>query len=278
MELRRQKWQIKSLELQQIAAKNAANPQLSLVSSYQLNGFGHQLLSQNTSNFNSAYGTLNSGDLTGWTLGLQFAMPLGLRTAYAQMHNIELQLLKARAGLSTTELVISHDLAQSLQAIDVAFKTAQSNFDRRVASEARVEATMAEYEAEIAGATLDLVLRAQASRATSEIAYFTSLVRYNQAINELNYRRGTILERNNIHLAEGEWEEEAQHQSLRRAWARSFAHEANFLETRPAEYSSPVPYPKTDLFPGQTLQTLPPAPSAEPSPADEPIPALPESD
>ncbi|MFO0919185.1 MAG: TolC family protein [Planctomycetaceae bacterium] len=278
VELRRQKWNIKALELEQLAARNAANPQLNFISSYQLNGFGHQLLSQNTSNFNSAYGTLNSGDLTGWTLGLQLAMPLGLRTAYAQLHNIELQLLKARAGLATSELVISHDLAQSMQSIDVAFKTAQSNFDRRVASEARVEATMAEYEAEIAGATLDLVLRAQASRAASEIAYFTSLVQYNQAINELNYRRGTILERNNIHLSEGEWIEEAQEESLRRSWARAYGREHENLETRPAEYASPVPYPKTDLFPGQVLEQVPPAPSAEPVPADDPIPTLRESD
>ncbi len=274
VELRRQKWQIKSLELQRIAAESVANPQLNLVSSYQLNGFGDDLAFQGSrtdgvtaAGYQSAYGTLANGGLAGWTLGLQFALPVGLRTAKAQLQNIELQILKARAGLAAAELDISHDLADSLQKIDVAYRTAQSNLDRRVASEARVEATQAEYEAEIAGATLDLVLRAQAARAASEIAFFTSLVRYNQAINELNYRRGLVLENNNIQLAEGEWCEDAQQEALRRAWARSYAHDAEHLETEPEEFSSPVPYPKTDLFPGVPVYrnetAIPPLPAAD---------------
>jgi outer membrane protein TolC len=281
VELQRQKWQIKSLELQLAAAENAANPQLNFVSSYQLNGFGDDLALTGTmadgltrAGYRSAYGTLVRGDLTGWTLGFQFAMPVGLRAANAQKRNIELQLMKARAGLAAAEQDISHDLADSLQKIDVAYQTAQSNLDRRVASEARVEATQAEYEAEVAGATLDLVLRAQASRAASEIAFFTSVVQYNQAINELNHRRGLILEINNIHLSEAEWHGEAQHEALRRAWARSFAHEANHLKTEPEEFSSPVPYPKSDLFWGaQPMrpdeEVVPPMPAPEDEPSDD---------
>ena len=120
VELRRQKWQIKSLELQRIAAENVTNPRLDLVSSYQVNGFGDKLLSQNTTGYNSAYGTLARGDLTGWNLGLQFSMPIGFRQARAQLHNTELQLVKARATLSAQELDISHELAETIQKIDAA--------------------------------------------------------------------------------------------------------------------------------------------------------------
>jgi outer membrane protein TolC len=280
VELRRQKWQIKSLELQEYAAKNAANPSLNFVSSYQLNGFGNNLAFQgstfdgtSTRGYQSAYGTMARGDLTGWTVGFQFAMPIGLRAAMAQMHNIRLQLMKARAGLAAAELDISHELANAIQSIDVGYQTAQSGFDRRVASEARVEATQAEYEAEIAGATLDLVLRAQASRAASEIAFYTALVRYNQAINDLNFRRGNVLEVNNIHLAEGEWDPEGQEESLRRAWARSFAHPANHLRSEPEDFSSPVPY-QTDIIPGALPpQTLSPSEIPEMPIPEMPIPA-----
>lgn len=281
VELRRQKWQIKSLELQQYAAENAANPQLNFVGSYQLNGFGDDLAFQGANadgltarEFQSGYGSLVRGDLTGWTMGLQFAMPIGLRAAHAQLRDIELQLVKARVGLAAAELDISHELADSIQRIDVGYQTAQSGFDRRVASEARVEATEAEYEAEIAGATLDLVLRAQASRAASEIAYATALVRYNQAINELNFLRGTVLENSNISISEGAWDSEAYEESIRRAWARAFAKPAEHLDTEPEEFSSPTPYPKTDLFPGgvpvQAMpEAIPPAPSPEPLPNDD---------
>ena len=257
LELRKQKWQIKSLQLQVKAAENVVNPQLNLVSSYQLNGFGHNLLGPTTGGsndpsgfYNSSYGALVRGDQTGWNVGMQFAMPLGFRAARAQLHNLELQLVKARAALSAQELDISHELADSIQKIDLAYMTSRTYLDQKIASERRVQAVQAEYDAGVSGATLDLVLRAQASNATAEIAYYTSLINYNKALTELHQRRGTLLENDGINLAEGEWNAAAQQDAVRRAWARSFAFPAKHLTTAPEEHASPVPYPKTDIYPG----------------------------
>lgn len=283
VELRRQKWQVKSLQLQEIAAENAANPQLNFVSSYQVNGFGNDLLQYDSADgitaagYDSAYSTLTRGDQTGWGLGFQFAVPIGLRTARAQMENIQLQLVKARAALAAQELDISHDLADAIQRIDQAYTTARTNFDRRVASERRVQATQAEYEAGVRDATLDLVLRAQASKAAAEIAYFNSLVDYNKAIVEFNRQRGTLLEINAISLAENAWTAEAQDEALRRAWARSFAKPTNRMHSEPADFSSPVPYMKNDLFPGMPVESAPedsqpPAPSPTPAAAATAVP------
>ena len=267
VELRRQKWQVKSLELQSIAAENAANPQLNFVSGYQVNGFGNDLLQYDSGDgttadgYDSAYSSLTRGDQTGWTLGLQFAVPIGLRTARAPLENIRLQLVKARAGLAAQELDISHDLADAIQRIDQAYMTARTNFDRRVASERRVQATQAEYEAGVRDATLDLVLRAQASKAAAEIAYFTSLVEYNKAIVALNVQRGSLLDINNVSLTEQAWTPDAQSEALRRAWARSYAKPAKHLESQPADFSSPVPYLKTDLFHGVPADPGPGSPT-----------------
>jgi outer membrane protein TolC len=257
VELRRQKWQIKSLELQRIAAENVTNPRLDLISSYQMNGFGDTLLSQNTSGFNSAYGTLADGSLTGWNLGLQFSMPIGLRQARAQLQNTELQLVKARATLSAQELDISHELAEAIQKIDATYIIAQTQLDRKIASAKRMESYKVIDEA---GAKenklnstlneLDLRLRAQNSNAASEIAYFSALISYNKAITEYQFRRGTLLDHDGIHVAEGEWTEAAQQEALRRAWARSYARPNDNLTTEPEEFASPVPYQKTDLYPG----------------------------
>ena len=271
LELRKQKWQIKSLALQVKAAENVVNPQLNFVSNYQLNGFGNQLLAQNTANYNSAYGSLANASQSGWNVGLQFAMPLGFRAARAQLHNLELQLVKARAALSAQELDISHELAESIQRIDLAYMTMRTYLDQKIASERRVQAVQAEYEAGVSGATLDLVLRAQASNAAAEIAYYTSLVNYNKAITELHSRRGTLLENDGICLTEGEWNTAAQQDAVRRAWARSFAFPAKHLDTVPEEFASPVPYPKTDVFPGVTQMmmeedALPSAPGATSAP------------
>ncbi|MEI8018145.1 MAG: TolC family protein, partial [Schlesneria sp.] len=256
LELRKQKWQIKSLQLQVRAAESVVNPQLNLISSYQLNGLGRNLLGNNSggpedvSYYNSSYGALVRGNQDTWNVGLQFSMPLGFRAARAQLHNLELQLVKARAALSAQELDISHELADSIQKIDLAYMTSRTYLDQKIASERRVQAVQAEYDAGVSGATLDLVLRAQASNATAEIAYYTSLINYNKALTELHQRRGTLLENDGINLAEGEWNAAAQQDAVRRAWARSFAFPAKHLATAPEEHASPVPYPKTDLYPG----------------------------
>ena len=256
VELRRQKWQIKSLELQCRAAENVANPQLNFVSSYQLNGFGSNLISNSSAGpYPSMYSTLGNGSLTGWTAGLQFSLPIGLRAARMQLHNTELQLLKARAGLAAQEQDITHDLAESLQRIEASYKIAQTQLDRKIASVKRVEATRIMYEAGATderkqGVTLDLVLRAQASNAAAEIAYFNALIAYNKSITEFHWRRGLLLEVDGIHLTEAEWDEHAKEDALKRAWERSFGKPVESLETNPEEFSSPVPYPKTDLYPG----------------------------
>jgi outer membrane protein TolC len=250
LELRKQKWQIKSLALQVRAAESVVNPQFNFVSSYGLNGFGNDLFTHSTADFNSAYGALTNAGQTNWNVGFQFAMPLGFRAARAQLHNLELQLVKARAALSAQELDISHELAESIQRIDLAHLTLRTYLDQKIASERRVEAVQAEYEAGVSGATLDLVLRAQASNAAAEIAYYTSLINYNKAITELHSRRGTLLENDGIALSEGEWNCYAQQDAVRRAWARAFAFPNRHVSTVPEEFASPVPYPKTDIFPG----------------------------
>lgn len=254
-ELRRQKWQIKSLELQCRAAENVANPQLNFVSSYQVNGFGANLLTYSDAPNDSMYGSMGDTNLTGWTTGLQFSMPVGLRSARMQLHNIELQLVKARAALSAQEQDISHDLAEAVQRIDASYKVAQTQLDRKIAAVKRVEATTALYEVgardeQNQGVTLDLVLRAQASNAAAEIAYFNSLIAYNKAITEFHWRRGMILEVDGIQLTEGEWDADAKEDALQRAWERSYGTPAEYLETEPEEFGSGVPSIKTDLYPG----------------------------
>lgn len=295
VELRKQKWQVKSLELQALAAENAANPQLNFISAYQVNGFGDDLLRYDSGDgvtdagYRSAYSTLTRGDQTSWTLGLQFSVPIGLRAARAQLENIRLQLAKARTALAAQELDVSHDLAEAIQRIDQAYTTARTNFDRRVASELRVQATEAAYEAGVREATLDLVLRAQASKAAAEIAYFTSLIEYNKAIVALNLERGSLLDVNGISLSEGAWNADAQNEALRRAWARSYAKPVDRMKSVPAEFSSPVPYLRNDLFPGTPVDggameggvgaipdaddayEMPPTPAATPNPATPPL-------
>lgn len=240
VELRRQKWQIKSLELQLQAAENLIKPRLDFIAGYQVNGFGDQLLAYNSDdgitdrNLRSAYTTLTRGDQTGWDLGFEMSLPVGLRSAMANKRNLELRLAKQRAVLSTQELEISHELGHAFQLLDWWYQLAETNFHRQIAASKKLSIIEKEYDN--GRAPIDLLLRVRAEVAAADVGYFSALVKYNQALTDLRVRKGTLLEENSIFLAEGGWEPQAYDEALRRAWARSYAKPGKGLSSEPHEF------------------------------------------
>jgi outer membrane protein TolC len=288
-ELRRQKWNIKSLELQMLAAKNLANPRLDFVGNYQLNGFGDRLFSDSSNpestteqEYRSAYRSLARAQQTGYNVGVEFSMPLGLRNANAQVRNQELRLVKAKEVLSLQELEISHELANSFQTLAWRYQTAQTNFNRRRAAERQRQAFEAEYRA--GTKTLDLLLQAQTRLAQAEIQYFTALINYNKALTDLHFRKGSLLENNNVHLAEGMWSPEAYKDALRSAWARTYSTpvpDFDPVDTYPEPFATdfPTSTPLLHNAPGEGpipsesgLLAPEPSPSPSTAPADKPEP------
>ncbi|MBC7819093.1 MAG: TolC family protein, partial [Planctomycetaceae bacterium] len=173
VELRKQKWRIKSYELQLFAAESLTRPTLNFVSNYQINGLGNDLFGNTLApgepgqDFKNLYDSITDNQFTGWNLGFQFQMPLGFRSAHAQVRNLELRLAKARDTLQAQEIDISHEVAQDFQTIAVQYTTAQSNFNRYLAAKQRVELFRAEVEA--GTKTFDVLLRALASQAEAEV-------------------------------------------------------------------------------------------------------------
>ncbi len=288
VELRRQKWTIKSLELQLKAARTLVRPRLDFVSGYQVNMFGDKLWAPSDNDkehtaegLNSAYGTLTQGNQTGWTLGFQAAMPIGFRSAHSQVRNLELQLAKARKLLSVQELEISHELARAFQDLDRTYQVAQTNFNRRRAAERRVQSEQTKVTLGLGDDkgrnTVDLLLRSQISLAQSSVAYYSSLVAYNQAIVSVHYRKGSLLAFNNVALAEGAWDPQAYMLALRRAWSRSHAIDAGHLQrTIPPEFVT-EPEQIAPLLPPEKLPLLmngEPSSAAVPTPIPEAEPAL----
>jgi len=213
---------------------------MDFISAYRVNGFGDRLLGENDNDgqtsqgFRSAYESITQNDQTSWDLGFEFTMPIGFRSAKAQVRNIELRLAKARDILSAQELEVSHQLATAFQNLAVQYVTAKDNINRRRAALRRVELNAAEVRA--GTKTLDLLLRAQASLADAEVAYYRSLVGYNKAITELQFSTGMLLDHNNVQLAEGDWSPEAYRQALRSAWARTHAIDAPMMKTEPEDF------------------------------------------
>ena len=77
------------------------------------------------------------------------------------------------------------------------------------------------------------VLEAKITSRDADQGYLRSIVEYNKAVTELNFRKGALLQANSIYLAEGEWNPEAYRQANERGDAMTHALENRHVETCP---------------------------------------------
>lgn len=279
-ELRRQKWNIKSLELQLRAAKNLVHPQLNFISSYQINGFGNNMFNitgQPTPgpggvDLQSFYQTLTAANQTGFTLGFQFNMPLGLRYAHSQVRNYELRVAKAKQALADAELEICHELTTTFQNLAWRYQTAQSNYNRWQVAEAQVPGRENRYRTGVPNVETSVLLQqwlqTRTDSVTAEVAFYTSVIEYQKAITDLNFRKGSLLEYDGVQIAEGTWAPEAYSDAFRRAWARSFAFDALDIDpvhAEPEVIEAPGPTSDVFLMNGSASQPVPVSDHGEPA-------------
>jgi hypothetical protein len=213
---------------------------------------------------------------------LQAAVPIGFRAQLAGVRNAQLQLARERAILQDQELEVSHQLASAVRDLDRSYRLTETNFNRRIAAEVNVQAVKAAYDTDTV--TLDLLLDAQRRLAVAESDYFRSLVDYNLAIRTVHLRKGSLLEYNNVFLAEGPWPGKAYFDANKRARERSAGFLVNYGFTQPNVFSrGPINQKVNDqgamLFnqqngpPPQPQAETIPAPANPGSPSDIPMPA-----
>lgn len=239
VELRKQKWVIKQRELEVIAAKNFLLPRLDAVAKYGWNGVGNSLLDSNRTLDTteqpfvpgSAYGSMTSGAYPSWHLGLQFAVPFGFRREMAGVTAAQLALTRERKLLQDQELELSSQLADAIRELVQNYTVAQTNYNRLLASLREVAAVQARYDA--GTTTIDQVLDAQRRKAEAESEYYRTLVDYTLAVTQVHLRKGSLLEYNDIYLAEGPWPAKAYFDARRRARHADASRFINYGFTQP---------------------------------------------
>jgi len=234
VELRRQKWEVKSAELKLIAAKNFLLPRLDAIGRYRWLGLGDRMIDSDNS-VSNAYGSMTSGHFQDWQLGFEFSLPLGFRKEMAGVRHAQLSVARQRAVLQDMELAVSRELSQALRDLDKNYTLAQTRFNQRLAAQTELEAweTTERVGLPVRDKALDRRLDAQRRLANSEIAYYTSLVEYNKSIAQVHFRKGSLLEYNGVYLAEGPWPAKAYFDATRRARARDASLYLNYGYTRP---------------------------------------------
>lgn len=259
VELRRQKFRIKQRELELVAARNFLLPRLDAVGRYRWTGLGDELIDPNGTGFNpssptgdlvgsNAWSTLTSGNFQEWQLGFQASVPIGFRRELSAVRNAQLTLARDRAVLQDLELAISHDLSEAIRQLDLSFKLAETNFNRRKAAADEVRAVEVSFDAGVA--TLDLVLDAQRRLAEAESDFFRAVVDYNLAIKNIELRKGSLLEYDGVFLSEGPWPGKAYFDARLRARERDAGIFLNYGYTRPRVLSK-GPYAQISGHPGQ---------------------------
>ncbi len=288
VELRRQKWNVKSLQLQLQAARSLVRPQLDFVSGASMNGFGDTLISRDNDdpvsgrNLGSAYGTISDGRYPAWNLGFEYSVPIGFRSAISQVRNYEVRVAKARAVLAQQEREVAHDVTTAIQDLVANYTSAQTNRERLEAARRRVD--LLELERIEGTTTLDLVLRAQTALAQAESQYYARVVDFNKALVDLEYAKGSLLPSTGIQLAEGGWDSAAYQDAMRRAMERTWAFENDHVDAATEPFASPVPVAPATVSPmsrpgafaGPGLDEFAEPPAAPPEdalPADAPMPA-----
>lgn len=239
VELRRQQWIVKRRELELRAARNFLKPTLDFAGRYRWRGFGDDLIRSSPSasggQFDNAYQTLTNGDFQEWQLGLLLDVPIGYRQGLAGVRNSQLKLARERSMLAEMERQVTHDLGAALRELHRAYDLSQTSFNLRLQQQARVEAVRREYEA--GDATIDEMLAAQKDLAAAESGYFRSIVAYNLAIKQVHFQKGSLLDFNQVYLAEGPWPAKAYRDAAAKARHRAASRYLNYGSTRPREFS-----------------------------------------
>jgi outer membrane protein TolC len=176
-----------------IIANNTALPQLNGVALDRWNGLEGELPAGN--------GVLATGpgQFTDWTLGVNFSVPLGLRSARAQLRQRELILARDRANLDQGLHAASHDLATTLRSLDLAFQQYEAFQKSRAAAEEnrRIQEAIFKEGAD-PNVTFLNVLVAINDWGNAILNEATALTQFNTLLADLELQTGTILETHGI--------------------------------------------------------------------------------
>ncbi len=239
-ELRKQKWIVKRRELELIAQRNFLKPQVDLEGNYRFHGLGHDLI-RNSSAPTSAAWSLTHDRHQNWGLGIRSSITLGFRREMAAVRNAELALARERAILQEQELELVHNLSDLYRDVERNYHLIEDYLSVLRAARKQVEAVNASFQ--LNKTTLYEVLQAQQELADAETRYYRTVIDYNLAIVNLNYRKGSLLEYNGVTLAEGPWANKAYFDAWRRARERDAGRYVNYAFTSP-QVVSRGPYPQ----------------------------------
>jgi outer membrane protein TolC len=199
----REELKVRQMEL--IAEKNNLLPDLRFLSTYEINSLGSRLDGANNDN---ALRNLSSNRFDNWSLGLRLDVPLGFRDANARVRIARLNLARSYLVLRDMEYRSTRLLTQQYRQILEQQTLIRMRRAEREAYGIQLKARFAEFQAGRlakggARAPLDTLLEAQRFWAAALSNEYQAVVDYNNALVGFEFAKGSILNYDNVHIAEG---------------------------------------------------------------------------
>jgi outer membrane protein TolC len=198
LELARQDLKFRQLDL--INNKNLLLPDLRFAATYDINGIGSHL-GGGPNDPRNALADFAQDRFNDWQLELRAEVPIGFRDAHAAVRAARLNIARSYAVLKDQELRTQHFLALQYTNVIQFYQQIEAQRSQRIAAGEQLEARFREF---LAGrGTLDFLLEAQRVWADALRDEFAAIVNYNNSMAQFEFAKGTIMQHDNVTIAEG---------------------------------------------------------------------------
>jgi outer membrane protein TolC len=282
--LARQDLKVRQMNL--ILQKNFLRPDLRLTASYTPVGLGTRLdgngvVTDGTGAFrtDNALRSLASDHFNDWQVGMTLNMPLGFRLENAALRQARLLLAQSYAVLKDQEDRAVRSLVLQYRTLFTQHNLIQATREERKAYAQEIDGRFKNIA--IGKATPDrFLLQAIQSWSDALNREYQAIVAYNNAIAGFEFTKGTILQHNNIMIAEGPLPAAAQVRATEHERERCRAivlrqHENPIVYTKGCLEQGGEAFPAIPQMPTESAPPLPSLLDEAPRPPEPPLGTMP---
>ena len=176
-----------------LQSRNRARPRVDAVALYRWNGLegdmpiGDPLRS-------------NPGDFSDWQLGVNFSVPIGLRSSRAGLRRQELILARDHVNLHQAMLTVVHTLAAEIRSLDALYAQFEALKETMAAADRNLELQQAKFG--VGQTQIINLLQAISEWGNTVSSVSAALIQYNISLASLERETGSILDVHGVRLYE----------------------------------------------------------------------------
>ncbi|MCE9531881.1 MAG: TolC family protein [Planctomycetes bacterium] len=190
--------EVKARQLDVMLQQNNTRPDLRFFANYNVNSIGTQLDGSGT---NNALRNLSDNTFNNWAMGLRLDMPFGFRDANASLRASNLNLARSFIQLKNQELKTERFLTGVYQNLYSSYRQIEAAREQRYALAEQLRGLYARIQA--GKDSLITILDAQQRFATALSSEHNAIANYNIALAGFQYAKGTLMQYNNVVIADG---------------------------------------------------------------------------